>query len=538
MTRVLDCTLRDGGYYVNWDFEPDTVRKYLSALSTAKLDIIEIGFRFLPRNKFHGAFAYSTDGYLSKLNLPAELPIAVMINAAEVIKYNEGEVAAIDFLFNKKDESSVDIVRIAVKACDVALCKGISERLKAMGYRVFLNLMHIDSVPLNEVEQLAELVERWGDVETLYFADSFGNLEPESVKSIVKSIQKTWSGSIGIHAHDNKGLSLSNSLAAIDCGVAYIDSTLSGMGRGAGNTKTEFLLIELLKHGQDGYFPDAIFPLVLQEFSKLQKEHQWGPSIYYYLSALHGIHPTYIQEMLVDERYDTDQILSAINFLKHSNSSFYSFDNMIRSSAGVEGSEFGKWSAKAWAKGREVLIIGSGESTERYIDEIQRFVNRYNLFVLCLNINEAVPREMVDAYVACHDMRILIESSSYIALETPLVLPLSRVPESIRHTIEDAHVYDYGLRIEEDQFSIMDNGCVLGSQLALAYAISIATASGAKQILLAGVDGYTAFDPRQQEMNGILESYGKCPGALPLKAITPTSYLIDQKSIYELRLLG
>ena len=259
MTRVLDCTLRDGGYYVNWDFEPDTVRKYLSALSTAKIDLLEIGFRYLPGNKFQGAFAYSTDEYLSTLNLPVNIPVAVMINAAEVIKYQPGETAAIDYLFDEKTKSPIDIVRIAVQANDVVCCEGISAQLSGLGYRVFVNLMQIDAVPLDKVETLAGIVEDWGNVETLYFADSFGNLELESVKNIVQSIQKVWTGSIGIHAHDNKGLALSNSLAAIDCGVTYIDSTLSGMGRGAGNTKTEYLVVELLKRGQHGYFPDAIF---------------------------------------------------------------------------------------------------------------------------------------------------------------------------------------------------------------------------------------------------------------------------------------
>jgi len=536
--KVLDCTLRDGGYYVNWDFEPDTVRKYLSALSTAKLDIIEIGFRYLPGNKFQGAFAYSTDEYLSTLNLPVDIPIAVMINAAEVINYKEGEIAAIEFLFNSKDQSPVDIVRIAVKACDVASCKGISGRLKSLGYCVFLNLMQIDLVPLSEIVQLVAIVESWEYVETLYFADSFGNIEPDSVNGIVKSIQATWSGSIGIHAHDNKGLALSNSLAAIDCGVTFVDSTLNGMGRGAGNAKTEFLLVELLKRDHQGYFPDAIFPLVLQEFAKLQKQHQWGPNVYYYLSALYGIHPTYVQEMLGDERYGTDQILSAINFLKETDTPFFSLENMIRALAGVEGSEYGNWSSKAWAEDRTVLIIGAGESTKRYLSVLQQFVERYKPLVLCLNVNEVVPREMVDAYVACHDTRILIESSGYLTLGKPLILPLSRVPEKIRDVLNGIDVYDYGLRIAEKQFVIADNGCVIGSQLALVYAISIATSAGAKQIFLAGVDGFAPSDKRQREMVELLEKYRKCPYALPLKAITPTSYPVEQKSIYEPELLG
>ena len=75
---ILDCTLRDGGYYVNWSFAESTVKKYLSAIATAKIDIIELGFRFLPTGKFLGAFAYTTDEYLKLLDLPKNIPIATI----------------------------------------------------------------------------------------------------------------------------------------------------------------------------------------------------------------------------------------------------------------------------------------------------------------------------------------------------------------------------------------------------------------------------------------------------------------------------
>jgi 4-hydroxy 2-oxovalerate aldolase len=512
---------------------PDTVRKYLSALSTAKIDLLEIGFRYLPGNKFQGAFAYSTDEYLSTLNLPVNIPVAVMINAAEVIKYQSGEMAAIDYLFDEKTKSPVDIVRIAVKANDITCCEGMSAQLSGLGYRVFVNLMQIDAVPLDKVETIAGIVEGWGNVETLYFADSFGNLELESVKNIVHSIQKVWTGSIGIHAHDNKGLALSNSLAAINYGVTYIDSTLSGMGRGAGNTKTEFLLVELLKRGRHCYFPDAIFPLVLQEFAKLQKEHQWGPSIYYYLSALHGIHPTYIQEMLGDERYGTDHILSAINFLKQTKAPFFSFENMIRAASGIQGDENGSWSAEGWLKGRTVLIIGAGLSTKQYSNAIELYIKKHKPFVMCLNVNKDVPGDWVDAYVACHETRILIESDKYEALGKSIIIPVSRIPDNIHEVLNGVDLLDYGLRVDDAPMTIDSNGAILPAPLALSYAIAVSTAAAAERLLMVGVDGYDEADKRQKEMIDILTRHQELSNTIPMIALTPTTYPIKQRSIFE-----
>jgi len=530
---ILDCTLRDGGYYVRWDFDHNTVRKYLAAMATSKIDVIEVGFRFLPTNKFLGAFAYSTDDYLNLITLPDDVPIAVMINASELISSDMGVEATVNQLFRIKSSSPVDIVRVAVVAKDIEACRKIVDMLSGLGYRVFLNLMQVDKLKHVELVRISKSISSWGGVEVLYLADSFGSMEPESVVRVVKSVTQGWSGHLGIHAHDNKGLALQNTLAAYKCGVQYLDSTLCGMGRGAGNTKTEYLLVELMRCETDKYLPDALFPLALQEFNKLQQEYRWGTNIYYYLSAVYGIHPTYIQEMLGDERYDTDQILSSINFLKSASTSFFSFENMLKAAAGVEGDEYGTWSAKDWIGERTVVIIGSGPSTKKYINELQLFINQYKPFVLCLNINENIPSKIVDAYVACHETRILIESDRYSNLDKPIIIPLSRVPESIRRVIQGANVFDYGLRVEEGCFDIAPNGCVLASPLALSYAIAVATTGGAGKILLVGIDGYRQSDKRQQEMIDLLDRYRQNESSVSMVAITPTTFPIVQGSIFE-----
>ena len=529
---ILDCTLRDGGYYVNWDFDPDTVRKYLTAVATAKIEIIEIGFRFLPAKKFLGASAYSTDVYLKSIDLPGNVLISVMVNASEIINCSEGIDNTVNQLFTSKSESPVDIVRIATNIDDIEQCHEIVERLNVLGYRVFLNLMQIDLVSHDKLVKTSSLIESWNMVEVLYMADSFGSLDPVNVKKIIKTIENGWSGPLGIHAHDNKGLAVQNTMAALNAGVLYLDSTICGMGRGAGNARTEYLLVELGQRKDVTYFPDAVFPLALQEFNALQKIHQWGPNMYYYLSALHGIHPTYIQEMLGDERYGTDQILSSINFLKSSKEPFFSFENMLRASSGIEGNEYGEWSAEGMFTGKTILILGSGASTKKYIDALQLFIKQNNIFVLCLNINKSVPESMVDAYVACHETRILIEFDYYTKLNKPIIIPLTRVPKVIREIIKNIEILDYGLRVESGCFEIKKNGCVLSSTLSLAYAISVATIGGADKILLAGVDGYSLTDKRQIEMVELFHKYTQLKPSIPISAITPTTVPVTQGSIF------
>jgi 4-hydroxy 2-oxovalerate aldolase len=531
--KILDCTLRDGGYYVDWDFDESTVRKYLSAVAIAKIDIIEVGFRFLPVNKFLGAFAYSTDEYLKSLGLPKHVQVAVMVNASELVQYKYGVNSAVSKLFSKKHTSPVDIVRIAVCIKDVRTSLDIAKKLHDLGYRVFLNLMQIDSIDVDELSDIASLISSWEIIEVLYFADSFGSLNPSLVRKIVDSLLIGWTDALGIHAHDNKGLALSNSLTAQKVGVEYLDSTLLGMGRGAGNTKTEFILTEMVLCGLGEYYPDAIFPLILNEFNKLQQIHQWGQNIYYYLSASYEIHPTYIQGMLGDERYGTEQILSAINFLKPSSSNSFSFENMLRASLGVEGNEHGAWSAKGWANNKTILIIGSGESTKKYIEIIKDFIVNKSPIVLCLNINAVVPSNIVDAYVTCHETRILIESEHYSSLNKPIIMPLKRIPDSVYRVIEGVEILDFGLKVKEGSFKINDDGCILSNPLAFSYAISIANAANANRILLVGVDGYDPSDLRQIEMTDVIKNYNKIQNCVSMTAITPTTYPINQQSIFD-----
>ena len=485
-------------------------------------------------NKFYGASAYSTDVYLNSINLPTNVLVSVMVNATELIQYEHGINSAVNKLFYEKKESPVDIVRIAVNVKEIEEVFEISEKIHDLGYRVFLNLMQVDSVNNTELSRIASLVSDWETIEVLYFADSLGSLNSYSVENIVDSLLIGWSGAIGIHAHDNKGLALSNSLAAHMVGVQYLDSTFLGMGRGAGNTRTEFILTEMRSLSLGDYYPDAIFPLILNEFSKLQRRYKWGPSIYYYLSASYGIHPTYIQSMLGDERYGPEETLSAINFLKPNNSSFFNIENMFRASLGVEGDEDGSWFAKDWAKNKTILIIGSGKSTERYIEIIKDFIAKMEPIVLCLNVNDIISSDIVDAYVTCHETRILVESEHYSRLNKPIVMPLKRISNSIYKNIEDrVEILDFGLKVEEDSFIINNNGCVLNSALAFSYAISVANAANANRILLVGVDGYEPSDLRQIEMVDVIKRYNNMQDCIPVTAITPTTCPINQKSIFD-----
>jgi len=531
MLHVIDCTLRDGGYYNQWRFDNSLVDTYISAIADSGVDIIEIGFRFLKENANLGAFAFSPDQHLSQLSIPSHLKIAVMINARDFVGLEEDLEGAITSIFNSQNHSPVDIVRIATRIDELDVCHHIANILNRFGYRVFLNLMQIDSIEDTDLYLAIKSIKNWNNIEVFYFADSFGSMGSKDVGRVVNLIQSEWEQDIGIHAHDNKGHALANTISAIDAGVSYVDATILGMGRGAGNAKMENLLVELVDMGLSQYHPDSIFPLALQEFSELQAQYKWGSSLYYYLSAVHGIHPTYIQEMLEDGRYDIGQILSAINALKTKVSSSYSLENLLQTLSTSTGNDHGSWSAKNWAKNKEVLVIGSGPSSTKYLEKITQYINDQRPIVLCLNINRNIPRDLVDVYIACHETRIAIEFELYNDLRKPVILPMSRMPNEIQTFLSEVPVLDYGLQLD-NRMSADHNGCVLDKPLVLMYSLCLLSVSGATKVALTGVDGYQDDNPKQQEMITELNNFSQyCGDRFELYAITPTSYPIKEKLI-------
>ncbi|MFC1626538.1 hypothetical protein ACFL19_02405, partial [Pseudomonadota bacterium] len=234
-----------------------------------------------------------------------------------------------------------------------------------------------------------------------------------------------------------------------------------------------------------------------------------------------------------DNRYGTEHILGAVNFLRNSGAPSYNFETLLRAISGQDGSEHGGWEATDWLKDKEILIIGSGPGGKRHMAALQQYINRSKPVVFCLNINDSVPSEIVTAYVACHETRILIEADHYSSLKKPLLMPICRVPDALLNGLESVEILDYGLRIQKGTFMVGSHGCVLSSPLAIAYAMAIVKEAGGKRILLAGFDGYGEGDPRQLEMIEVLEQYQKMDHAAPLEAVTPTTYPIRKRSIYE-----
>lgn len=315
---VLDCTFRDGGYYNNWNFDIDLANEYLHIMENVKVGAIEMGFRSPPQKEI-GTFGKVTDKFIEdNLYIPKVDYLSVMVNNSEMTP------ELIKELFSYEDESPINLVRNATHFKDVNSAERIVKTLKDLGYNVSMQLMQSADKSFDEIKNAAEKLESWKSVDVLYFADSFGGMDHDTVNYAFKAVREGWPGLIGFHGHNNKGQALSNSLEAIDIGVEWVDGTMLGIGRGPGNTQMEYLLHELNKRNFEFEVKD-VFELVMNKFSKLKNKYNWGPSLPYYLAAEYNIHPTYVQKMLATD-HSMKEILDAIFYLENQTSTSFNKD--------------------------------------------------------------------------------------------------------------------------------------------------------------------------------------------------------------------
>ncbi len=528
---LLDCTLRDGGYYNDWDFSPDLIARFLAAMKAAQVDVVELGFRFLKNEGFKGACAFTTDEFLRSLSIPEGLSVAVMMNGADLCT-RRGNISVVERLFPEPaSRAPVDMVRFACHFHELERVMPAACWLNERGYRVGVNLMQIADRTKPEISQLTQMASD-SPVDVLYVADSMGSMTPDDTARVVGWLRDGWDGPIGVHTHDNMGLALSNTLRAQAEGATWLDATVTGMGRGPGNARTEELAIEAetLRNRPANLVP--LMTLIRQEFAPLKARYGWGTNPYYYLAGKHGIHPTYIQEMMGDARYDEEDILAVIDQLRAEGGKKFSFDTLDGARKFYGDAPHGTWAPAEMMSGREVMILGTGPGVAAHRPALEAYIRRAQPIVMALNTQEEIDPALIDLRIACHPVRLLADADTHAQLPQPLITPASMLPESLRAELGDKTLLDFGLGIEPGRFAFHETHCIAPASLVLAYALAVATSGQAGRILMAGFDGYPAGDPRNEETGSILDAYHSLDGANDLIAVTPTRHRLRTRSVY------
>jgi 4-hydroxy 2-oxovalerate aldolase len=530
---LLDCTLRDGGYYNNWDFSLSEVQEYIYDLARGGVPIIEIGFRFTPKNRFLGPFAYTSEDLLSQLDLPEAVTFGVMINAADYLTETwENDLRA---TFVPASDSTISLVRIAAHILEVAKCEKLVAWLKAAGYDVGLNIMQISQADEAGITAMVENIEaNFVPFEALYFADSLGNLSTDDVTKIVALFRAASSFAIGFHGHDNIGRGVTNSMAALEAGAQWVDATVTGMGRGAGNTQTEFLALEMARKGFGSYNQLDIQRAATGWLADLKSRCCWGTNIFYYEAGLRSLHPSYVQQMIALGQFAPVDILVMIAALSGGETpTSYNEANIDQAMAAIMNAPTGSDTVDGLWSGRPVLLVANGTQAVRHWPAVAAYAMRHNAVILAVNHLTDIDASVVDGVICLHPARMmaLLHDASWCNLT--VYSARGALPASLRADFDKrASVVDYGVQVVADAPLIArPDGCQIPVPEVLAYAWALAEQGEASALFLAGFDGFDGQSPVFRKTDELIASL-RAQSSLDVCTLTASNYDLPHANIY------
>ena len=291
--KVLDCTVRDGGICNDWDFDVETVQKIYSALSDSGIDYMEIGYQTKPGlfdpNEV-GLWRFCEESALKQViqNSQSKMKLSTMVDVGRFRKQD---------LPNAQD-SSIDVLRIATYAHQMDAALDLLNDALNKGYETFINVMAVSTLTPDKVDVFLKQLSSSG-VNNVAIVDSFGAMYPYHIRYLVQKYRSILGSNIGlgVHCHNNQQQAFANSIAAADEGVDFIDATIFGMGRGAGNCPLELLLFYL---NNPNHTIEPILELT-EYFVKLRYDLLWGYHMPYAITGYLNLHPRAAIEQMASE---------------------------------------------------------------------------------------------------------------------------------------------------------------------------------------------------------------------------------------------
>ena len=537
MINFLDCTLRDGGYYNDWDFDPVMAGKLIDALNEAGVQIIELGYKSIKAsNRYFGLFKYCNEEYLNYLSRDDPSDYCFMVDIKEFIFDNKINKTELDKQILPVSESVFTWVRLASHFPTIEFIPEFINYFRELGYKICFNLMGGSLLSDAQIKRGGEVAEN-NNVDVFFLADSFGSFYPEDIRRLIRFIKNYYTGEIGIHTHDNQGLAYINTLVAIEEGVSFVDGTITGMGRGAGNLLTEQFLTGYSKKFAEGrYNSNALHSIIEDSILPMKSEFQWGFSSTYMYSGLNNIHPTYCQNLIESKRFTMVEIRKILGLIPVEFRSLFNSEVLESSVQSVLKSEFDQekdtniefFQFDALST-NSVIIFAKGSNAKIHADNIISFSQKNRFPVIECNLTGFLPDDMPRFIAILNQFRLeqwLVNKKSNSKMSL-----ISGFPFDSERNI-GGH-----LPFTIDEFSVSGSSIAIPDYDVGFYALAIALKAGVKQIFLAGFDGFEdgPVNKSKEILFARVKKVADENGAV-IMHITPTLYTVfEQGSLYEIR---
>ena len=473
--QVLDCTLRDGGYINDWRFGRKTIVSILDKLEQANIDIIECGFLTrMVKEKDCSLFNSVSDleSVLPKRERSSMYVAMIAIgekelHPSELAPYDGKSIQGIRLTFHKKE------IQQAMEWAKIIMEKG---------YQVFMQ--PVGTVFYSDIE-LLRLVEKINALRpyAFYIVDTLGSMYRNEVSHRFYLIDENMDPQIrlGFHGHNNMQLAFSNAqvLGKIQTKRTLIlDSSVYGMGRGAGNT--ELITQYINKKIQSRYDVTMVMDIYDEYIAAIRKEYEWGYTMPYHIAASHVCHPSYAAYLINKQTLTMKDIEKIIQSIPDEYKVLYDRELIEQLYVQFQSKKIDDSAAvqeiTGLIQGRKLLILAPGKTLVSHRQEIKDFIEREHPYVISINfVDIGYP---LDACFVSNHKRIDALSREIRSAEGIRLLLTSNIPRLNR---EGCLYVDYDRYTNPDPVVSDNAGLML---------LKLLQASGAREMFLAGFDGF------------------------------------------------
>lgn len=472
--KLLDCTLRDGAYLIDKQFGNINIQGIIQGLIDAKVDLIEIGFlqndgagegktvfrsseeagQFIPKDRGNSLFTVLAD--FSRYSI------------ANLDPYTGKSFDAVRECFFKPERFE------ALVAC---------REIKNKGYLLFVQ--PVDILGYSDAE-LIEFIQQINEIEPYCFSivDTFGSMYAEDLHRVFSLIDHNLIPNcrIGFHSHNNLQMSsaLSQEFLRITQGHrdVVIDATISGMGRGAGNTPTELVMQYMVDKLGYSYDIDAVLDIIDNYMENIRTRCEWGYSTPFFIAGCYSAHVNniaYLKQKNSIRSRDIRYILNKIGAVKRKR---YDYDLLEHTYLDYLQSNIDDTVSldrlKDAVEGRKILVIAPGKTASEYVDRINYYIDTERPVVIAINF---LPEDICIHYLYMSNIkRYAYWKDQQAFAGVTKILTSNLVTES-----EGDFVISF-LRLIKCGFSHVDNSALM--------LLRLLDQLNAGSITIAGLDGY------------------------------------------------
>lgn len=489
--QFLDCTLRDGGYYNNWDFDNEFVNNYFENISDLPFEYIEIGYQNKKNEAYRGKYFYCKEYLTKKIKLLYAIKIAVMLDAKLFDK---------ESISNFLVDPNVDLYRIACNPDKIDDSIKLAEKIKNQNKKVALNFMYANLWMKNE-KIIKQIINISSKVDFVYVVDSYGSLLPKDVSVLIEKLTKN-GAAVGFHPHNNLELAFANTLEAIKSGAKIIDSTFLGMGRGAGNLKSELILPYIFKEKLNY----SNLSVLVNQLEILKNKFNWGTNLPYIFSGLNEIPQSDVMNLLNNHLFTFDQIISSIDKSNILNYDLFPENKNVKNA----------------------LIIGGGGSTLNCIEELRIFCekNKFDLIFTSSKHLKYFEKFKTNKYLC-------ITGREYERYKTTII-ENDLNNEDYCLVVHDTKINYFGKNYKSNLAYLIEDKLFNNQFIFSTTSLALNLAKRLNgNIFLAGYDGHFENKNHHLENEGIFDAFNLTEERLV--SITKTSYhSLNVNSIYTL----